>query len=288
MDRILVVADKVEESPIALKRANQLSKQLGASIHVVYFCFEDINHSSLNSEDVKSKLLTVTQQRADNEIASNVDNNIDYSCEVVWEKDITAWVLKYLDKYPETMILKTGNRSEKLFYTPTDWQLLRDVPAPIFLTCEEKWRKSHNVMACLDLQTKVKDKQELNQYIVKQAKQLADAQNSELHICYTIPFSNLLRDLGLQYKDEIEDNAIAAVTSIVDQLKADYALDDSHIHIHAGPAEKVILSTSAEAKAGIVVIGTVGRRGVSARLVGNTAEKVLPLLKSDVLTLKLT
>ena len=36
----------------------------------------------------------------------------------------------------------------------------------------------------------------------------------------------------------------------------------------------------------IVVMGTVGRKGVKARLIGNTAEKVLAHLKTDVLAIK--
>jgi len=35
-----------------------------------------------------------------------------------------------------------------------------------------------------------------------------------------------------------------------------------------------------------VVMGTVGRRGVKAKLLGNTAEDVLSLLRMDTLTLK--
>ena len=49
---------------------------------------------------------------------------------------------------------------------------------------------------------------------------------------------------------------------------------------------RVINSRAAKVRAQIVVMGTVGRKGVKARLIGNTAEKVLDHLKTDVLAIK--
>jgi len=57
--------------------------------------------------------------------------------------------------------------------------------------------------------------------------------------------------------------------------------------VKKGPVEKVITSVAAKQRAQVVVMGTVGRRGVRARLLGNTAEKVLRHLRTDVLALKL-
>ena len=53
-----------------------------------------------------------------------------------------------------------------------------------------------------------------------------------------------------------------------------------------GPVAKVITSTAARDRAQLVVMGRVGRRGVKARLLGNTAENVLQHLRTDVLALK--
>ena len=42
---------------------------------------------------------------------------------------------------------------------------------------------------------------------------------------------------------------------------------------------------TADSDSTIVVIGSVGRKGLIGQLIGNTAEKVLKLLKTDVLIL---
>jgi universal stress protein E len=43
---------------------------------------------------------------------------------------------------------------------------------------------------------------------------------------------------------------------------------------------------AAENKAGLVVLGTVGRKKLVGRVLGNTAEQILRLLKADVLAIK--
>jgi universal stress protein E len=48
----------------------------------------------------------------------------------------------------------------------------------------------------------------------------------------------------------------------------------------------VITSEAARTRAQLVVMGTVGRTGIKGRLMGNTAESVLRLLRTDVLALK--
>jgi universal stress protein E len=99
------------------------------------------------------------------------------------------------------MVVKTAHRTETFLYTSTDWQLLRDCPAPIFIVSDRKWP---NVLAVIDLETKRKSKQTLNHKILTAAKEFAKANNAELFVCYTLQFSTFLRDLGLQYKDELE------------------------------------------------------------------------------------
>ena len=101
-----------------------------------------------------------------------------------------------------------------------------------------------------------------------------------------MPYSPLLRDLGLQFTDELESNAQHTLRGEVSALAAQYDIPIENFIIKVGLPEKVIPSTAAHHKAGVVVMGTVGRKGVTAKLMGNTAEKVLKLLKSDVVALQ--
>ena len=59
-----------------------------------------------------------------------------------------------------------------------------------------------------------------------------------------------------------------------------------NIHIKAGSATKVIPSLASKHAAGLVIIGSIGRKGLKAKLMGNTAEGVLALLKTDILVMQ--
>ena len=72
---------------------------------------------------------------------------------------------------------------------------------------------------------------------------------------------------------------------LLDLAKA-HDLPEKAFRCKRGPVEKVISSDAAKLCAQIVVLGTIGRRGVRARLIGNTAEGVLRHLKTDVLAVK--
>jgi len=223
---------------------------------------------------------------AEKSLASLVPDDVEFSVEVVWEKRIDDWINSYAKEHKPLMVVKTANRSETFLYTSTDWQLLRECSAPIFIVSDNKWRKAPNVLAAIDLETKHKSKQTLNYQIIKAAKSFAKANQAELFVCYTVHCSPFLSDLGLQFKDELEVNAEQALKGEIEKLAAEYDIPVANFVVKAGEPEKVIPSIAAKKKVGLVVIGTVGRKGLKAKVLGNTAEKVLTLLKSDVLALK--
>ena len=57
-------------------------------------------------------------------------------------------------------------------------------------------------------------------------------------------------------------------------------------HVERGLPEDVIPAVAEDIKAGIVVLGTVGRTGLSAAFIGNTAERVIGHLRCDLLAIK--
>lgn len=286
MSKIFVVADLPDSKQVAIKRACELAITKSTSLHIVYFCYQSLRHVADDAENVKNAVIAGVTLEAEKSLAAIVPDDVDYSFEVIWEKRIDHWINDYVTEHNPLMVVKTANRSETFLYTSTDWQLLRACPAPIFIVSDNKWRKSPHVLAAIDLETKRKSKQALNHQILAAAKSFAHANQAELFVCYTVQSSQFLRDLGLQYNDELEINAEKTLKVNIEQLAAEYDIPAKHFFIKAGEPEKVIPSIAAKQKAGLVVIGTVGRKGLEAKVLGNTAEKILTLLKSDVLALK--
>lgn len=285
MKTILVIADPNFEKSVAIKQAEKLSHLYNAKLHVVYFYHEDLRGLGTKGEAFKESLLARMEDKANDQLAEICDNN-NHTYEIVWQKHIHTWVNTFAKNEQPLMVVKTGNRSETMFYTPTDWHLIRECPAPVLIVAQDKWSKTPDILASVDLQTQQPDKQALNHKILATASSLASKLKVQVQVCYTPLFSPVLRDFGLQYKDEVETQAKQDFSTTIIALSEQYNVPVGNFHIHAGKPELVIPSMAAKYHAGIVVIGTVGRKGISQKLLGNTAENILSFLKTDVLALK--
>ncbi len=289
MNTILVVADLVEQAPVAIRQACQMARLFDARLHIVHFVYVDLEAMDGDNEVIKEKVLENQRAQSEQVIRESMDEadaDLEVIHDVEWCKHIHKWVCDYAEVQHPVMIIKTGNRSEHLFYTPTDWHLIRECPAPVMIAAEKKWRKVENVMAAIDLATKLPAKRAVNDKILKTAKQMADFFGVELHVCYSPSAPPILRDLGIRFPDEVEAKAKIEHHQEIETIKSTYGLDDSRIHIHAGQAEKVIPSMAAKYNVSLVVVGTSGRPKLKGRFLGNTAERILTLLKTDVLTIK--
>ena len=141
-------------------------------------------------------------------------------------------------------------------------------------------------MAALDLGSRLPAKKKLNAEILRHATELSEAMNAGLEIISAIEVPTLLDDLDLIDTRNYVSEAKAQMASHVRALSKEFAIPEKDFIVKRGPVEKVIASQAAARKAQIVLMGTVGRKGVKAKLIGNTAEKVLAHLKTDVMALK--
>lgn len=286
MNKILVVADLIEENPIALEQATEMARAYKARLHIVHFCYVDTSNEAEDLAGIQEKVVSNVRTRSERLLQTHIPDDIHYDHDVIWSKHIYDWVNQYAEVEHPIMVIKTGHRTENAFYTPTDWRILRECPAPVLLAPENKWRRGTHVLAAIDLDTRNKDKLNLNQKILNEAERLAAHYDVEMHVCYVPSAPPVLRDLGIKFPDEEETKAKKKFKEEIKRIKTRYALSDEHIHIKAGMADKVIPSTAAQIKASLVVMGMSGRSGLKAKIIGNTAEKVLSLLKTDVLALK--
>lgn len=281
---ILVISDHEEQNYTAILQAAELAKAYNCKLHIVNFCYENL-HGVSNIEETQNKVVHNLHELNAHKLVNSLQGIVEYNFETVWEKNIHIWVNHYVKEHKPYMIVKTGHRTEALFYTPTDWHILRECHAPILIAADQKWHKARNVLATIDLETELADKKQLNEKVLKNASIIAKQINAELHVCYTVPFSPLLRKLGIINKDKLENEHKEELQQKLTLLAHSYGIKPDHIHIKAGQVEKVITSVAASCKASLVVVGTIGRAGLEQKLIGNTAESILTLLKTDVLAI---
>lgn len=288
MGRILVVADQ-GDTCCAIPRGMELAAKLGFEVEVVAFIYTPLDAVARGSDEKKrlrERLLAERRKVVQPLIDAQRRPGQAAGLEVVWEKHIDRWINRRCKAKRYDFVVKTGNRTESLVHTSTDWQLLRECRAPVLLVARKKWHRTRPVLVTLDLASGVKAKQALNSKVLAQGRDLARALEVELRILTAVEVPVLLADLDLVDPIAYFKQAQQDIQPLISKLAAAHDIPESAFLCKRGPVDKVITSHAAQVRAQIVVMGTVARKGVKARLLGNTAEQVLRRLKTDVLAIK--
>ncbi|MEM1153766.1 MAG: universal stress protein [Pseudomonadota bacterium] len=288
MAKLLIIADQ-QERCAATPRGLELAAKLGLVADVLAFTYESMSGLQVPSSEKRALRRHLMQQHR-----ATVEARIQkYSkagqrvkLRVVWSKDLHRHITKLCSEQDYYAVVKTGHRTESLTHVSLDWKLLRECPAPVLIVAEKRWHRARPVLAALDLGTRLGAKRALNKRVLASAAHLADTLGVELEIVTAIEIPTLLADLDLVDPLQYSRDSKKAMQPAITALSRQQGIPESAFNLKKGPVERVITSRAAKIGAQIVVMGTVGRKGVKARLIGNTAEKVLQHLKTDVLAYK--
>lgn len=288
MGKFLVVADQ-GDTCVATSRGLELAAKLGHAVEIVAFAYADLDEipgGKAVRTAMRQKILDKRTAQIQARIDRFRDADQDVAVKVVWMKDIHPWIIKRASSAKFEAVIKTNRDSGSFVYTSTDWHLLRECPAPILITAENKWHRTRPILAALDLDTRKRVKKKLNSQVLGKAKALAELLGVELKIISAIEVPTLLTDMDLvdpkTYADELREKMRPHLKA----LAKEHGLPEKAFTVKRGPVDKVITSQAAKVRAQLVVMGTVGRQGLKAKVVGNTAESVLHHLHTDVLALK--
>ena len=204
MKKLLVIADRTQDSQKAFGKALKLAGKTGAAIHVAIFLYEpetvlsaiSEQHSEFSGDDLKAQMMGRKTQWWQEYISTH-RGELEITHEVVWGKYIHDWVVKHAGKHRYYMVIKTGNRSENLFYTPTDWQLFRDLSVPVYITSSKQFKPRKVVLVSLDMLAKSVKKKNLNRQLLECANRMAAQTDAVLHCVFVIKVPTILKDLDL-------------------------------------------------------------------------------------------
>lgn len=288
MKRILVIADQDEDKQLALLKAIELAQATGAAIHVAVLCYESLDFADIEGESTtdhynpKAQIVQHKEQWWDSFVQQQ-QSDLEITHEVVWEKYLNKWVASHCAERPYDLIVKTGHRSESLFYTPSDWQLFRESTIPIYIVSPSGLKSQPIVLACVDALSKNKQKRELNKTILAASRKLADQTAATLHACYVIKIPTLVRDLELiDIAAHVRKVKALAVEEAAILLES-YGVSPQHFHVEEGAPASVVATIANKTRAQCIVLGSMGRTGIAGKLIGNTAEKVIHYSKANLL-----
>lgn len=175
---------------------------------------------------------------------------------------------------------------QRLMYTSTDWNLVRFCPCPMLLVGEKTTVRGKPVLASLDLESTDQAHKDLNLEVLDRAKALSGLIAGEVHIANAY---NMVTVGGVDAS--IEQLKYQAVQSAREEFynkgrEIAQANNIEQVHVQEGAPEMVINEVADSIDAGIIVLGTIARTGVSGMFIGNTAEAVMEGASADVFVVK--
>ncbi|PAJ73044.1 hypothetical protein CJF42_17930 [Pseudoalteromonas sp. NBT06-2] len=278
---VLVIADMKENNVLSLEKARYITTYFDCNIEIIKF----INNID-SSKTAPSQLIS----DAEDILSSTIDNVFDDTTEIIYEvvitENIADWVVERCTQKSIDLVIKEGHRTEALFHTPTDWQLIRHLTCPILIASHEKWKSQANILLTIDLSHDDDNHNALNDLILTWGYSYSTLTHTQLNAMYSIPISKPLLEFDVVDKDLVIESKGPAAKQKMQSLLNRFDMSAITSHITAGPPDRTIPHMANELHSDLVIIGCVGREGLGGFILGNTAEKVLHHLRTDCLIIK--
>ncbi|WP_280323404.1 universal stress protein [Pseudomonas sp. BN102] len=269
---ILVAIPPNPDSP-ALGRGRQLALKLGATLDLLV-CDAHEDQADFLAQQLASLREAGVQGRGE-------QARVEFG-------QASSAVLKACRELGCDLVVKEHQRAARfsqLLMTPDDWQLLRQVPTPLFLIRNSRPWEDGTILAGMDVEHHDGAHVALQGNVMEHASELCRLFDAKLHVV------SAYSSVRLPQADPNQSIEQAAANHCRDQCQwflEMYELPGYRVHIGEGPAKALISQIAHEFEAVLTVLGTVARHGVMGALVGNTAEAVLDRLEGDLLVIKPT
>jgi nucleotide-binding universal stress UspA family protein len=176
----------------------------------------------------------------------------------------------------------------------TDLHLLRKCPCPIWIDRRGAPVPYRTILAAVDPSDQ--EQEESARLILDLASSLAAREDASLAVvhAWNLPGESLLRsDESRLSSSELAQALLELRARHADMLGAmlneyEISIDDERVHLLKGDPAAVIRAASRDLAADLVVMGTIGRRGIPGYFIGTTAEEILYSTHASVLAIKPT
>jgi len=164
---------------------------------------------------------------------------------------------------------------KRAFFTPLDWQLLRECPIPVYLVGGGGHALPRIVVAAVDVSNVQPANSALNQRIIEQATSLALQCDAELHLLYACDMSTIyMADMGGMALSNLSKDLASKEEKTFLELARDYGVPSDRHHFVLGNPVAVLSQFAKEHQVDVIVMGRVQYHGIE-KLLGSTTEHIL-------------
>jgi universal stress protein E len=296
INHILVILDSEHPEQYAFDKALSLAEAVKADIKIIASCYESYCEvsSSLELETkhkIKSALINNCELWLESFAKEAESKEINVTFEAHWQKNLHNAVMASMNTKNFDLVIKGTHPHNGIvdrIFTHSDWNILRHCPAPVLLVKSSKPWANNRILASIDATSHDKGHRLINDNILDFAEHLADHFSTDLHLVNSYPMVALAFAMvpEVTAPDDIQKYITQQHRTECERYAHKYSINDDHIHITEGDPDDVLEIMAKEIEADLVVIGTIGREGISGVLLGNTAERIVDRVSADVLVIK--
>ncbi|XOV85092.1 MAG: universal stress protein [bacterium] len=292
---ILINLQDLEDARPVLAKAAALCKSEPDQSHlqvirVVYDGLADLKSKHIDASiELKKFVLEAEEPLLEDAIRLAGLTSLNIESSTVWHKHIWEGVLHAAQADRTDLILKPRSDTRPSFYPhpPEDWNLIRHARVPVLLTRTKAWPINPTVLAAVDVYDEAHNA--LNRAVLSHANRLATGITGNLHVVSVFPvLSAWINEVATAKNYErLRDDMTQESRAAINTLCQDLDIDGVSIHTTEGETDTVLEKLVKSTKTCVLVIGTKARTGLSGLLIGNTAEKILSRVDTDVMTIPL-
>jgi universal stress protein E len=218
------------------------------------------------------------------------------TCRAVFDRPLHEAIVREVLRHAPALVVKDTHHHPalaRLVLTNTDWHLIRECPAPLWLVKSPAAAGRQAIVAAVDPLHAHDKPADLDRAIIGHAQALGVALGAPVELVHACDVAAVAA-VGLAGVGSVP---AALPPALVDRLQADHAraLDElaagiglpaERIHFEAADPATALPAAATRLGARTVVMGAVARGRLRRAFVGSTAERVLDALDCDVLVVK--
>jgi len=290
MTNILVVIDPEESNHSALERIREIPPTADVDYKVdLYFDAAPVTAKKADANTLRESI-AAKKDGLEELVAPYKEMGYRITTEVIQIHRLYEEIIKSARKFKADFVFKPVRQHgplKRMFYTSTDWNLIRMCPTSLLLVSDQGSIRGKPVIASVNIGDDDPAHQELNRIVLERANALAEVLEAEVHLIYAygpaVVMGGGADPMAYQIAKDKHDaefekaRALASANNIL----------ESNTKLREGTPDAVVTEYGEEVGAGIIVLGTVARSGASGVFIGNTAESVLEKTRRDMFVIKL-
>ncbi len=290
---ILVIAEPKKDVQVALKRALDIAKYNPRTTITYFRIVYDFSYDLLILNKVREKPIRedIAQTHIDHlneiieEYRAKYNSEATIIPKVVEKKDVGEAVIEEINNGSYDLIIKAANHHsilDSIIFTPIDWFILRHSNIPVIIAKDLNWDSGGNIAVCIDFTAS--ENSQTNVIMLREAQVLSKLTNSRIHLINSAPvyLPAVMLEVPHYSPDLYEQNVLEEHKNRMLEFARKHHIDPSFCHTEEGMPDDVIPKMCNELNAKAVFIGSNGRTGLAAALLGNTCEEIVDDIDADL------